>query len=196
MLRESRGLAELTAELYEILVHLLAEAITLPVLQERLLTLEAYLLDEGKSVLVLQTLLRCAGMESYIEVEVFFPARMLDSELGFSGHRTIGVEHLVALLVKHRGLGAADIVFEVETCSSVAEFGLPELGILLLAIFYFCHKYLILCKDNPGYKNLKIAIYTSLHSLQQLCSQNRVQKVYFLRKTPQIRPNPRKSTPC
>ena len=44
MLRESRRLAELTAELYEILVHLLAEAITLPVLQERLLTLEAYLL--------------------------------------------------------------------------------------------------------------------------------------------------------
>ena len=158
--RERRGFDELLAKLKKILVHVFSETIALPVLQERLLTFKTYLFSKGKSILVLHTFLLVAGMKPDIQVEVFFLAGVFDLVFRFTRHRSIGVKHLIAVLVKHGRLSPAEIIFKIEVGTSVAQFRLPELGILLLAIFYFCHKIIILRKDNPRYNNLKIAVYT------------------------------------
>ena len=140
MLGKRRRFAELTAELDEIIVHLLAQTVTLAVFEECLLTLEAYLLGKRECVPVLQSLLRCSGMKPDVEVEVLLFTGMLDFEFGFPRHCPFGVEHLLTILVKYGSLGSSDIVFQIEAGASVAQYGLLELGILFLAIFYFCHK--------------------------------------------------------
>lgn len=70
--RERRGFDELLAEFEKVLIHILAETITLPVLQKRLLTLKADFLSQCESVLILHTLLLVSGMKPDVEVEVFF----------------------------------------------------------------------------------------------------------------------------
>ena len=75
-----------------------------------------------------------------VEVEVLLFTGMLDFEFGFPRHCPFGVEHLLTVLVKHGSLGSSYIVFQIEAGASVAQLGLLELGILFLAIFYFCHK--------------------------------------------------------
>ena len=90
------------------------------------------------------TLLRGTRVRPYIKVEVLFLAGVLDSELRFSYHRSFGIEYLFAVLVNHGSFSATYIVFKVKACASVAKFGLLELWILLFAIFYFCHKSLII----------------------------------------------------
>ena len=81
--RERGGFDELLAELKKVLIHILAETITLPVLQERLLTLKAYLFCKGESVLVLHPLLLVAGMQPDVEVEIFFLRECLILYFGF-----------------------------------------------------------------------------------------------------------------
>lgn len=75
-----------------------------------------------------------------VEVEILLFTGMPDFEFGFPRHCPFGVEHLLTVLVKHGSLGSTYIVFQIEAGASVAQLGLLELGILFLAIFYFCHK--------------------------------------------------------
>lgn len=74
-------------------------------------------------------------MKPDVEVEVFFLAGMFDFVFRFSCHRSICVEHLISVLVKHGRFSPTEIIFKVEAGTSVAQFRLLELGILLLAIF-------------------------------------------------------------
>ena len=98
---EGRRFDELVAELKEILVHVFSEAIALSVLQERLLTFKTYLFSKGKCILVLHTFLLVAGMKPYIQILVFFLAGVFDLIFRFTRHRSLGVKHLIAVLVKH-----------------------------------------------------------------------------------------------
>ncbi len=75
-----------------------------------------------------------------VEVEILLFMGMLDFEFGFPRHCPFGVEHLLTVLVKHGSLGSTYIVFQIEAGASLAQLGLLVLGILFLAIFYFCHK--------------------------------------------------------
>ena len=157
---KGRGFAELTAELDEIIVHLLAQPVAFAVFEECLLTLEAYLLGKSECVPVLQTLLRGSWMQPDIEVEILLLTGMFDFEFGFARHCPLGVEHLLTVLVKHGSLGSSYVVFQIEAGASVAQFGLLELGILFLAIFYFCHNHEFSRKDKRGHNILKIAVYS------------------------------------
>ena len=74
-------------------------------------------------------------MKPDIQVEVLFLAGVFDLIFRFTRHRSLGVKHLIAVLVNDRRFTSAEIIFKVEAGTSVAQFRLPELGILLLAIF-------------------------------------------------------------
>lgn len=52
------------------------------------------------------------------------------------------------------------VIFQIEAGASVAQFGLLELGVLFLAIFYFCHNLEFSRKDKLGHNILKIAVYS------------------------------------
>ncbi len=116
--------------------------------EECLFALEAYLLGKREGVPVLQTLLRGSGMQPYIKVEILLFSGMLDFEFWFARHCALGIQHLFSVLIKHGRFGSSDIVFQIEAGASVAQLGLLELGILFLAIFYFCHKSKFCAKIN------------------------------------------------
>ncbi len=60
---------------------------------------------------------------------------MFDFVFRFSRHCSLGVEHLISVLVKHGRFSPAEIIFKIEAGTAVAQFRLLELGILFLAIF-------------------------------------------------------------
>lgn len=113
VLGKRRGFAEFTAELDEVIVHLLAKTVTFAVFEKCLLTLEAYLLGKRKCIPVLQPLLRGSRMQPDIEVEVLLLTGMLDFEFGFPRHCPLGVEHLLTVLGKHGSIGSTYIVFQI-----------------------------------------------------------------------------------
>lgn len=88
---------------------------------------------------ILYPFLLVSRMKPDIEIQIFFSAVMLDLELWFPRHRPGGIEYLISILVKHRGFGTTEIVFEVEACASVFQFGLLELRILLISRLDFRH---------------------------------------------------------
>ena len=75
-----------------------------------------------------------SATSSYFSKSLPF-AGVFDLIFRFTRHRSLGVKHLIAVLVKYGRFSSAEIIFKVEAGATVAQSRLPELGILFLAIF-------------------------------------------------------------